>query len=231
MAFAGAVVSKPTAKNTTCRSGFVRASFSASSGEYTMRTSAPSALASNRLFDEPGTRSMSPKEQKITSGRCAIATALSINSIGVTQTGQPGPCTSVMSRGNKSSSPLLTMVWVCPPQISMIVQGRVTFFQICWDNCAAAFWSRYSLRNFTEFLLEAAEFFEVLEDTLRLVLVDHADGEADVDEHIFSDLRFGNIGETDLFANAAEVDVTTIDDFDYAAWNCETHVWPPNLGG
>ena len=66
-----------------------------------MRTSAPSALASNRLFDDPGTRSMSPKEQKITSGRCAMATALSINSIGVTQTGQPGPCTRVISRGQQ----------------------------------------------------------------------------------------------------------------------------------
>ena len=40
---------------------------------------------------DPGTRSMSPKEQKIASGRLAMATALSISSIGVTQTGQPGP--------------------------------------------------------------------------------------------------------------------------------------------
>ncbi|MDH6574679.1 hypothetical protein P3T29_000294 [Kitasatospora sp. MAP5-34] len=34
---------------------------------------------------------MSPKEQKITSGREAISSALSITSSGVTQTGQPGP--------------------------------------------------------------------------------------------------------------------------------------------
>ncbi len=33
MALAGAVVSKPTAKKTTWRSGFCRASFTASSGE------------------------------------------------------------------------------------------------------------------------------------------------------------------------------------------------------
>ncbi len=33
MALAGAVVSNPTAKNTTCLSGFFRASSSASSGE------------------------------------------------------------------------------------------------------------------------------------------------------------------------------------------------------
>ena len=48
IAFAGAVVSKPTAKNTTCRSGFACAIFTASSGEYTIRTSAPCARASNR---------------------------------------------------------------------------------------------------------------------------------------------------------------------------------------
>ena len=40
----------------------------ASSGEQTIRTSAPSDLALNRSAVEPGTRSMSPKEVKITSG-------------------------------------------------------------------------------------------------------------------------------------------------------------------
>ena len=39
----------------------------------------------------PGTRSMSPNEQKITSGREAISSALSMTSSGVTQTGHPGP--------------------------------------------------------------------------------------------------------------------------------------------
>ena len=62
----GAVVSKPIAKNTTSRSGFSRAIRSASSGEYTIRTSAPSALASSSVFSDPGTRSMSPKQVKIT---------------------------------------------------------------------------------------------------------------------------------------------------------------------
>lgn len=41
----GAVVSKPTAKNTTSRSGFSTASRRASSGEYTKRTSTPRAFA------------------------------------------------------------------------------------------------------------------------------------------------------------------------------------------
>ena len=63
----------------------------ASNGEYKIRTSPPSALASNKLFSEPGTRSISPKEHKITFSSNAKCTALSIKCRGVTQTGQPGP--------------------------------------------------------------------------------------------------------------------------------------------
>jgi hypothetical protein len=47
-----------------------------------------------RSVREPGTRSISPNEQKRTSGCAAMAWALSIISKGVTQTGQPGPCTN-----------------------------------------------------------------------------------------------------------------------------------------
>jgi len=68
---------------------------------------------------------MSPKEQKRTSGREAMAMALSISSRGVTQTGQPGPWTSVSDFGSSSSTPNLMMAWVWPPQISMMVHGRV----------------------------------------------------------------------------------------------------------
>src|SRR5579864_8957804 len=195
-----------------------------------MRTSAPSALASNRLLLEPGTRSMSPNEQKIASGRFAMATALSINSIGVTHTGQPGPCTKVISLGSRSSRPLLTMVCVWPPQISMMVHGRVTFWRIAPANCSAAFGSRYSLRNFTEFLFHCAHLLEYLEDALGFVLVDDADGESDMDENVFPDFGFGSVREVDFFADAAEVDladaegdVASVADFDDTARNCETH--------
>ena len=60
-AVGGVVVSKPMAKNTTSRVGFARAIFSASAGEYTMRMSAPRALARciDRLPDA-GTRIVSP---------------------------------------------------------------------------------------------------------------------------------------------------------------------------
>ena len=64
IAFAGAVVSNPTAKNTTWRSGFASAIFTASSGEYTIRTSAPRALSASRSVVDPGTRSMSPYERE-----------------------------------------------------------------------------------------------------------------------------------------------------------------------
>src|ERR1043166_977989 len=124
---------------------------------------------------------MSPNEQKIASGRMAMATALSINSIGVTQTGQPGPCTSVIGLGSRSSRPLLTMVCVWPPQISMMVHGRVTFWRIARASCSAAFASRYSLRNFTEVLFHCAQPVEVLEDAPGFVLIDDADGESHVD--------------------------------------------------
>src|ERR1700756_607874 len=191
-----------------------------------MRTSPPSAFTSNKLFDDPGTRSMSPNEQKMTSGRAAMATALSISSIGVTHTGQPGPCTRLISRGRRSSRPLLTMVCVWPPQISMMVHGRVTFWRIAPANCSAAFWSRYSLRNFTEFLFQSAHLLKVLEDALGFVLVDHADGEPDVDQDVLADFGFGSVRQVDVFADAAEVDladaegnVAAIDDFHQSAWN------------
>ena len=130
MAFAGAVVSKPTAKKTTSRSGRRAASATASIGEYTIRTSPPALLTARRSLAEPGTRSMSPNEQKVTSGRAAIASARSIASSGVTHTGQPGPCTSETSGGKSSSMPKRTIAWVCPPQTSITVHRRVTSARI-----------------------------------------------------------------------------------------------------
>ncbi len=61
----------------------------------------------------------------MTSGRAAMSRAWSIISRGVTQTGQPGPWISVICPGRSRSMPYLTMVWVCPPHTSMMVQGRV----------------------------------------------------------------------------------------------------------
>src|SRR6516165_5233940 len=95
----GAVVSNPIAMNTTCLSGFCRAILSESSGEYTIRMSVPSALASKNEPPLPGTRIMSPNEVMITSGCEARWIASSTRPIGITQTGQPGPCTKVIDSG------------------------------------------------------------------------------------------------------------------------------------
>ena len=68
---------------------------------------------------------MSPNEQKITSGRAAISSALSMISSGVTQTGQPGPWISSMPSGSSWSMPCRMIEWVWPPQTSIIAQGCV----------------------------------------------------------------------------------------------------------
>ena len=147
-ALAGAVVSKPTAKKTTSRPGLSCAMRTASSGAYTMRTSAPADFSRSRSVCEPGTRSMSPKDVKITPGVRAIACALSICSSGVTHTGQPGPCTSSSSAGSRRSMPCLTIECVCPPQTSISVHGRVVTRRTSATILAATRPSRYSSRYF-----------------------------------------------------------------------------------
>ena len=101
----GAVVSNPTAKNTTWRSGARSARARASSGEYTIRTSAPPALASCRVESPPGTRSMSPKQHRVTPGVRASAMASSTRPMGMTHTGHPGPWTSSTLSGSSDSMP------------------------------------------------------------------------------------------------------------------------------
>ena len=66
-----------------------------------MRTSMPRALCSSGLPCVPGTRIMSPKAAKITSGSCAMDRPSSILPIGSTHTGQPGPWTSSMFGGQQ----------------------------------------------------------------------------------------------------------------------------------
>ena len=112
-----------------------------------MRTSPPCARTPSRSVPDPGTRSMSPNEVRITSGRRAMAIALSISSSGVTHTGQPGPCTSVISGGSIRSIPDLISVCVCPPQISMIIHGRVTVRSMAASSLRASASFRYSSTN------------------------------------------------------------------------------------
>ena len=153
IALAGAVVSKPTAKNTTCLVRDCRCAISsASSGEYTTRTSPPRARTCSRSHSLPGTRSMSPKrgEDHVRVGPPG-ASALSICSSGVTQTGQPGPWIISTASPSSSSSPCRTMVWVWPPQTSMSTQrpsGQRPRILAIRPRATAA--SRYSLEIFHE---------------------------------------------------------------------------------
>ena len=76
---------------------------------------------------------MSPNEQKITSGRDAISSALSMISSGVTHTGQPGPWIISISSGSSWSMPCRMIECVCPPQTSMIAQRRLVVAWI-WSS-------------------------------------------------------------------------------------------------
>jgi hypothetical protein len=59
----------------------------------------PSALESKKFPPDPGTRIMSPNDVMSTPGCRAMWIASSMRPIGITHTGQPGPCTSVMLSG------------------------------------------------------------------------------------------------------------------------------------
>src|SRR5262249_42247677 len=159
--------------------------------------SAPPLFKVRRSPRDPGTRSMSPKEQKITSGREAMAWALSIISSEVTQTGQPGPCTSSTCSGMRRSIPCFTMLWVCPPHTSISAHGFVTVRWIWSRRVRATRPSRYSSRNFMASALrllrrlelrELSHLLEQLVGPRRLFRVDHAQGEAHVDEDVVADL-------------------------------------------
>src|SRR5512134_480683 len=164
-----------------------------------MRTSPPRALTESRSSREPGTRSMSPKEQNVTSGRPATAIARSIISRGVTQTGQPGPWTRRTLSGSSSSRPNLRMEWVCPPQTSINVQGRVAVPRIRRESASTATGSRYSSTWRIAQLLGHGQLPDLLQGLERLpggLLVDARDREAHVDQHVVPGPRLGQVGQT-----------------------------------
>src|SRR2546430_16987131 len=72
MAVDRAAVSNPIAMKTTRLSGLSRATLRESTGEYTIRMSAPLAFESKNDPLPPGTRIMSPKEVMMTSGWVAM---------------------------------------------------------------------------------------------------------------------------------------------------------------
>ena len=54
--------------------------------------------------------------------------------------------------------------------------------------------------------LDLADVREMLEDASGLGLVDHRDGEADMDEHVIAEPGLRHEGEVDLLDDAAEID-------------------------
>src|SRR5262252_11159573 len=196
-----------------------------------MRTSAPSDFSWSRSAREPGTRSMSPNEQNVTPGRDAIACARSSVSSAVTQTGQPGPCTSSMAWGSTSSMPYLTIVCVWPPHTSMIVQGRVTLRSMAYTSFRTARASRNSSRYFIEFP-QLLHRVQKLEHAARLGLVDLGEGKADMHEHVIAGDDVGDVVEADALRDAAEVNLAHQDPMlaerlDHATRNAEAHVSSP----
>jgi hypothetical protein len=123
-AVAGAVVSKPTPRNTTARSGSARAIDSAVRAEFTTRMSAPAARRCSSEPSRPGTLNMSPYVATIRPGRPASSMAASICRWAVTQTGQPGPLISRRFGGSSERMPLRKIDTVCVPQTSMIRTRR-----------------------------------------------------------------------------------------------------------
>ena len=125
-ATSGEVVSKPVAKKTTSREGSSRASASASSGEYTIRTSAPAARASARDSRRPGTRIMSPKVTSVTAPPRASWMAASTSAAAVTHTGHPGPESNWIEPGSSARMPWRKMATVWVPHTSIRRTGRPT---------------------------------------------------------------------------------------------------------
>ncbi len=116
--------------------------------------------------------------------------------------------------------PCRMIEWVCPPQTSMIAHCPVVAAWIRSSRPRARPGSPNSSRYLTaptppggrpvrpaELLLEDAEPLERRQGLAGRLLVQPLDGEADVDDDVLADLRLGEVGEADLLADAAEVDL------------------------
>ena len=184
----------------------------------------------------------------MTPGVAAMASALSMISSGVTQTGQPGPWISSTSSGRSWSMPLRMMEWVWPPQTSMMAQGRVTVRRMSskqtLGELGVAEFSRYFMRRlsrfplrqsvarsahgFAELFLDEADLAEQVERLHGGLFVEPRDGEADVDDGVVAHFDFGHVGQAGFLDDAAEVELAHADavcfvDFDDFAGDSQTH--------
>lgn len=77
-------------------------------------------------------------------------------------------------------------------------------------------------------LLEAADRLEQFENSLRFLFIDPREGEADMDQNVITDLRFRNVLQANLFADAAKLhlrhpDRMLVMRLEYFPRNGETH--------
>ncbi len=117
----GAVVSKPTAWKTNSFFGSRLAISTASETAYTIRTSAPAALASKSEDWLPGTRRTSPKQVMTIALFRPAATASSISAAGTIHTGQPGPAITSTFSGKRLRKPKWVIVHSWVPQTWQIL--------------------------------------------------------------------------------------------------------------
>src|SRR5512139_1099737 len=178
-AMAGAVVSNPTPRNTTSRPCVSSASATASSGEYTTRTSMPFPFSLSREDDFPGTRSMSPKEASSAPFSRPRAIAASMYPSGVTHTGQPGPDTIVTAPDRRGRMPLRAMATVWVPHTSIRRAGRFPASRRIRPTSAVAL---AGSRNSSMYFRRIRDLPEQGEGLLRLLLRELPDGEPGVDD-------------------------------------------------
>src|SRR5947209_9232597 len=127
-------------------------------------------------------------------------------SIGVTQTGQPGPCTSSMCLASSSSSPYRRIVCVWPPQISMSTHGCVVAPAIFRARARAMRASRYSSMYFiSRSLGKRSDLFQNAICSRRFVGIYSADREAHMHHHEVAHLSFRNEIQADVSDNTAEL--------------------------
>ena len=171
----------------------------------------------------------------MTSGGCASSMAVSMSWFAVTQTGQPGPESSVIHSGMTPRRPFLAMATVCVPQTSMILTWRpgsvgVDSLDETPGDLGVAerreVHGRYApSATRPSSSAKNGKRLEQLERLVGRLLVDDLEGEAGVHEHEVADDGLGNEVERHLAGDAHDVDRghVVLVDGDDAGGDGETH--------
>ena len=140
-------------------------------------------------------------------GRAAMAIAWSISSTGVTQTGQPGPCSSVIAVGQHLVDA------VADDRVGLAAAdlhdrpGPRGDARDRLGECGARRRGRGTRRDIS---CRSSSAASIPPDRRASAAPpprrSRSDREADVDEHVIADLRLRHVGEVDRFDDAAERD-------------------------